>query len=94
MIAKNKKIYVIENEEGVCFSVQKAKSETVLDEGKREYDECIVFLVEGIDPDGDLKIRHRDEKYLSLTLSMDEAEKLGIALLALVEEGIFTDKSI
>lgn len=85
---------MIENEEGACFSVQKAKYETALGDGKREHGESILFLVESIDPDGDLKGRHPDEKHLTLTLSKGEAEKLGIALLDLVREGMFGYESI
>ncbi|MDR1097292.1 MAG: hypothetical protein LBL57_04085 [Tannerella sp.] len=97
MITKSKEIYMIENESGMSFSVQKVKNavreygdgKREYEDGKREYEEQIVFLIEDIDPDMDLHGRD-----LVLTLSKEEAEKLAGALTGLITEGVFRDRPV
>ena len=74
-----KKIYSIENQDGLNFSVQKTSPCTITHKGKEKLPEQITFLFEGIDPESDLT----EDNDLVCSISKEEAVNLAIRLLKL-----------
>ncbi|MDR1340007.1 MAG: hypothetical protein LBK58_08160 [Prevotellaceae bacterium] len=69
---KVKNIYMIENDGGLSFSVQKVKPSIVTSSGNQEFPEEILFLVEKVDAFTDLTV----DGDLILSITKDEARSL------------------
>lgn len=78
------KVYSIENQDGLNFSVQKTSPCTITHKGKERLPEQITFLFEGIDPESDLT----GYKHLVCSITKEEAVKLAIRLLKLSAERV------
>ncbi|WP_342990508.1 MULTISPECIES: hypothetical protein [Bacteroides] len=78
------KVYSIENQDGLNFSVQKTSPCAITHKGKEKLPEQITFLFEGIDPESDLK----GDNDLVCSITKEEAVKLAIRLLKLSAERV------
>lgn len=78
------KVYSIENQDGLNFSVQKTSPCSITHKGKGKLPEQITFLFEGIDPESDLT----EDNDLVCSISKEEAVELAIRLLKLSAERV------
>ena len=78
------KVYSIENQDGLNFSVQKTSPCAITHKGKEKLPEQITFLFEGIDPESDLT----GDNHLVCSISKEEAVNLAIRLLKLSTERV------
>lgn len=79
-----KKVYSIENQDGLNFSIQKTSPCAITHKGKEKLPEQITFLFEGIDPESDLT----EDNDLVCSISKEEAVNLAIRLLKLSTERV------
>ena len=79
-----KKVYSIENQDGLNFSVQKTSPCAITHKGKERLPEQITFLFGEIDPESDLT----EDNNLVCSISKEEAVNLAIRLLKLSTRGV------
>ena len=79
-----KKVYSIENQDGLNFSVQKTSPCAITHKGKERLPEQITFLFGEIDPESDLT----EDNNLVCSISKEEAVNLAIRLLKLSTERV------
>ena len=78
------KVYSIENQDGLNFSVQKTLPCAITYKGKERLPEQITFLFGEIDPESDLT----EDNNLVCSISKEEAVNLAIRLLKLSTERV------